>query len=152
MGKESIGYPLTEAQVSLLVHGPNFAVAPRHPLYGEYNTAVEQACLKLEPHSAEELRAEMRGALRHSKNPKRNITKEEVKALAELKKDQSRVILTVDKGVAIVVMDREEYNKKDQELLDDGGTYKILKSDPTNKMKNKLVSLLRTDQSRGGHQ
>ena len=26
--------PLTEAQVSLLVHGPNFAVAPRHPPMG----------------------------------------------------------------------------------------------------------------------
>ena len=106
------GTPLTEAQVSLLAHGPNFAVAPRHPPYGECITVVEQACLKLESHSAEELRAEMRGALRHSQNPKSNITKQEVQALAELKKDQSRVILTADKGVAIVVMDREEYNKK----------------------------------------
>ena len=26
--------PLTEAQVSLLLHGPNFTVAPRHPLWG----------------------------------------------------------------------------------------------------------------------
>ena len=26
--------PLTEAQVSLLAHGPNFAVAPRHPPVG----------------------------------------------------------------------------------------------------------------------
>ena len=49
--------PLTEVQFSLLVHGPNFAVAPRHPLYGQYITAIEQACLKLEPHNAEELRA-----------------------------------------------------------------------------------------------
>ena len=30
----------------------------------------------------------------------------------ELKKDQSRVILTADKGVAIVIMDKEEYNEK----------------------------------------
>ena len=28
------GTPLTEAQVSLLVHGPNSAVALRHPLWG----------------------------------------------------------------------------------------------------------------------
>ena len=75
MGQESNRYPLTEAQVSLLVHGPNFAVAPRYPPYWEYITAVEQACLKLEPNSAEELRAEMRGALKHSQNPKSNITK-----------------------------------------------------------------------------
>ena len=91
----------------------------------------------------------MREALRHSQNPKRNITKEEVQALAELKKDQSRVILTADKGVAKVVMDREEYNKKAQELLDDGETYKILKADPTNKMKNKLISLLKKIKAEG---
>ena len=115
-----LGTPLMEAQVSLLVHGPNFAVAPRHRPYWDYITMVQQACLNLEPHSAEELRAEIRGALKHSKNPKRNISKEEVQALAELKKDQSRVILTADKRVAVVVMDREEYNKKAQELLEDG--------------------------------
>ena len=150
MGKESIGYPLTEAQVSLLVHGPNFAVAPRHPPYGDYITMVEQTCLNLEPHSVEELRAEIRGALKHSKNPKRNISKEEVQELTELKKDQSRVILTVDKGVAIVVMDREEYNKKAQELLEDGGTYKIIKSDPTNRIKNELINLLKKIKAEGG--
>ena len=79
--------PLTEAQVSLLAHGTNFAIAPRNlPL--EYITAVEQACLNLEPHNAEELRAEIRRALRHVNNPRRNITKE-AQALAELKKDHS---------------------------------------------------------------
>ena len=47
-------------------------------------------------------------------------------------------------------MDREEYNKKAQELLEDGGTYKILKADPTNKMKNKLISLLKKIKAEGG--
>ena len=136
------GTPLTEAQVSLLVHGPILVLLPDTP-HGEYITAVEQACLKLELHSAEELRAEMRGALKHSQNPKRNITKQEVQALAELKKDQSRVILTADKGVAIVVMDKEDYNKKAQALLEDRGTYKILKADPSKRMKTKLINLLK---------
>ena len=60
----------------------------------------------------------MRGALRHSQKPKSNITKQEVQALVELKKDQSRVILTADMGVAIVIMDKEEYKKKAQTLLE----------------------------------
>ena len=34
---------------------------PDTPHYWEYTTAIEQACLKLEPHNAEELRATMRG-------------------------------------------------------------------------------------------
>ena len=60
-----LGVPLTKAQASLLTHGLNFAVAPRHP-HGDYIAAVEQAYLNLEPHNAEELRAETRGALKHS--------------------------------------------------------------------------------------
>ena len=51
---------LTEAQVSLPAHGPNFTITPRNIHYREYITAVEQACLNLEPHNAEGLRAEIR--------------------------------------------------------------------------------------------
>ena len=69
---------------------------------------MQLACQNLEPHSAEELRAEIRGALKHPYNPRKNISKEEAQALAELRKDQSGVILTADKRVALVVMDRTE--------------------------------------------
>ena len=106
--------------------------------------------MKLEPHNAEELRAEIRGALRNAKEPKRNITKQEVQALAELKKDQSRVILTADKGVAIVILDKEDYIKKAKTLLEDQQTYRMLKSDPTNRMKTKLINLLKKIKSEGG--
>ena len=44
-----------------------------------------------------------------------NITKEETQALAELRRDQSRVILTADKGVALVVLDRTEYTKRSRQ-------------------------------------
>ena len=39
-------------------------------------------------------------------------------------------------------MDRTAYNNKAQKLLEDGGTYKEIKTDPTNKLKNKLINLL----------
>ena len=65
--------------------------------------------MKLEPHNAEALRAAMRGALRNSQQPTNNITKQEIQVLADLRRDQDRVILTVDKGVAIVIMDKEYY-------------------------------------------
>ena len=94
-------------------------------------------------------RAEIRGALKHSHSPRKNITKEETQALAELKNDQSRVILTADKGVALVVMNRTEYNSKAQELLEDGGTYKLIKTDPTNKLKNKLINILKKIKTEG---
>ena len=142
--------PLTEAQFSLLLHGPNFTVAPRHPPW-DYITAIEQACLKLEPHNAEELRAAMRGALSNSQEPTSNITKQEVQVLVELKKDQSRVILTADKVVAIVIMDKEDYQEKAKALLEDQGTYKALKTDPTGRLKSKMINLLKKIKSEGGY-
>ena len=90
------------------------------------------------------------GPLRHSHKSRRNITKEEAETLSELKKDHSRVILTADKGVALVVMDRTEYNNKAQKLLEDEGTYKEIKTDPTNKLKNKLINLLKKIKAEGG--
>ena len=92
----------------------------------------------------------MRGALRNSQEPTRNITKQEVQELAELKKDQSRVILTVDKGVAMVIMDKEEYQEKAKALLEDQGTYKDLKADPTSRIKSKMINLLKKIKLEGG--
>ena len=44
--------------------------------------------------------------------PRQNITKEEHKAIGEMKRDNNRLILTADKGVALVVMDKENYVQK----------------------------------------
>ena len=68
----------------------------------------------------------------------------------ELKKDQSRVILTADKGVAIVIMDKEDYQEKAKALLEDQGTYKALKTDPTGRLKSKMINLLKKIKSEGG--
>ena len=72
------------------------------------------------------------------------------KALTELKQDQSRVVLTVDKGVAIVIMDQQDYTNKAQTLLQDTNTYKVLPKDPTSYLKNKLITLLKDIKQTGG--
>ena len=41
-----------------------------------------------------------------------NITKEERKALHNLRKDDSQVVLTVDKGVAPFIIDKDIYVEK----------------------------------------
>ena len=43
------------------------------------------------------MRADINGLLRKFHAPRPNLTKEERKALAELKRDKERVILTADK-------------------------------------------------------
>ena len=48
---------------------------------------------------------------------KSNIIKEESKALRELREDKKRMVLTPDKGVAMMVMDRKEYMEKVEDLL-----------------------------------
>ena len=49
----------------------------------------------------------------------------------------------MDKGVAMAVMDKEDYINKAKELLGQP-TYKRLDKDPTNRIKTKLITKLRT--------
>ena len=53
----------------MLAHGPGFTVTPRHPPYGDYIVVIKQVCGNMEPNNAEELRAEIRGALKHTHPP-----------------------------------------------------------------------------------
>ena len=59
------------------------------------------------------------------------------------------MVLTADKGVAMVVMGRHEYIKKARALLDDIKTYKPIPSDPTTKLKNKVVNILKIIKGEG---
>ena len=100
----------------------------------EYITFVESACQKLDHQEAEELRVDINRVLRSSHAPKPNLTKEELKALAELRKDSNRIIITADKGVSMVVMDRKDYIDKAANLLVQP-TYRTINRNPTNKLK-----------------
>ena len=66
-----------------------------------------------------------------------------------MKKDDTRQILTADKDVSMVVLDSEDYTAKSETLLQQSN-YKLLKADPTNKYKNKLIALLKTIKAEGG--
>ena len=81
--------------------------------------------------------------------PRPNITIQGARAIKELKSDQSRIILTADKGIAMVVMDRWDYNTKAQCLLDDKDTYRPLSKDPTAKLKSWLINILKNCKAQG---
>ena len=49
-----------------------------------------------------------------------------------------------------MIMDKPDYNTKAQELLNDKKTYKEINTDPTNKLKTKLISLLKKIKAEGG--
>ena len=52
-----------------------------------------------------------------SKLPKSNITKEERETLHNLKKDSNCIVLTTDKGVLLVIMNKDTYKEKYKTLL-----------------------------------
>ena len=141
--------PLTPAQRSVLAKGPNFAVTPRHPPNLEYITTIEAACSMLSQQDAEELRADINWVLRSSHPPKPNLTKAQNSAIRELKRDRDRIVLTADKGVAMIIMDRQDYIRKANNLLSQN-TYKTIQQDPTNTIKNKLITILKRVKSQTG--
>ena len=122
---------------------------PREPSVLEYITAIERTCSQLQQGKVEELRGEIKAILKKTSTSKSNITKEECQALRKLKKDENRMVLTADKGVSLVVLDKEDYIHKAEELLQQPN-YKTLTSDPTTKHKNKLVALLKSIKAEGG--
>ena len=141
--------PLSDAEEKLLAHGPNFVVVPKNQPIKQYVAAVEQACTKLEEGKAEEFRAQVKAAIQKIQKPKPNITGQERIALTKLKKDPSRMVLTADKGVALVIMNIEDYIKKAEDLLNQH-TYRVMASDPTMRLKNKLITLLKSIKAKGG--
>ena len=144
--------PLSEDQERLLARGPKFSIKPRQPPVSEYVVTVEQASSRLEKGETDEIRVEVKKASKRAQctpRPSSNISRKEYQALRELKEDKSRVILTADKGASLVIMDRTEYNKKTEELLNTG-TYKKIPQDPTKKKKNKLISILKNIKAAGG--
>ena len=141
--------PLTPAQRSVLAKGPNFAVTPKQPPNLEYITAIEAVCTKLSQQDAEELRADINRVLRSSHPPKPNLTKAQNLALRELKRDRDCIVLTADKGVAMVIMDGQDYINKANNLLNQN-TYRSIAKDPTNSIKNKLMNILKRIKSQTG--
>ena len=135
--------PLTEDQETLLKHGPNYAITPRRPPYEEYIKAIETVCLSLDAKSAEELRLDMYRVVRHPRQLKPNVGKGEMAAIKQLKADKDRVILTADKGVALVILEKKDYIEKAKQLLQDTNTYATIQADPTTKLKNRLITKLK---------
>ena len=66
-----------------------------------------------------------------------------------MKTDWSRIIFTVDRGVAMVVMDRQDYINKAQELIGNQDNDRPISKDPNPKLKIQLIQLLKDCKSHG---
>ena len=96
--------------------------------------ATEIAASKLPKQEAEEFRSDVNRLLKQQQQQHHkqcNLNPEQCRTLTQLKQDSTRVVLTADKGVAMVIMDQQDYNNKAQALLQDTNTYKVLSKYPT---------------------
>jgi len=108
----------------------------------EYVLSTEKACCQLAPAEAESMRGEIINILKKAKPPVPNISKEEKLVLDKLRKETSIRIIPADKGRATVIMDKDDYETRVEEMLDDEKTYGKLNKDPTQRFKKKLVSII----------
>ncbi|KAI8486064.1 hypothetical protein Bbelb_361640 [Branchiostoma belcheri] len=112
--KNLSSHTLTEPEKSLLSKGLNFAVAPNKipsiDIVTETESAIHRA--RLPQRQAEALRTKVATTLKVSKPPASNITREERAALKDLATNQGILILLADKGRCTVVLDSEQYDRK----------------------------------------
>ena len=88
---------------------------------------------KLTDQEAGELRVDINTLLRRTQVPKSDLTKEEINRLTQLKKDRDRLVLTADKEVAMVVMDKDDYIQKAESFLAQPA-YRTIDRDPTSQI------------------
>ena len=62
----------------------------------------------------------------------------------------TRIILTADKCVAPIVLDKADCIQKAENLLKQGGAYKTIAADPIKTQKNRLINLLMKIKAEGG--
>ena len=117
----------------------------------ELNIIVETEATtrSLDDESAAKLRSGVQSCLTNPKLPKSNMMKDEKLALKKLAEDKDIVFLPADKGNATVVLNKEDYNQKMNDLLKDA-SYKQMKSNPTTKVEKKVADALKEVESRGG--
>ena len=132
---------LTPSQEGVLKLGLNFAPAPTKFRLIDIVAAVDKGARKLKGMEAEDLCEWVRGILRHAKLPKDDLTKEQRKALKELRQIDE-LILLADKGNATVLMTRENYDTKMRGMIETA-TYRRLGKDPTITQENRISRKLK---------
>ncbi|XP_064463281.1 uncharacterized protein LOC135374214 [Ornithodoros turicata] len=133
---------LSPVETSVLAKGHGFNLTTARPPLAKMVAAVEDGIRHLDSSIQEQVRLKPIGIMsKIQKQQCHNITREEHKALRSLQEDSKIVILPADKGNSTVVLDRQDYDGKIRDLLDNS-TYENLKKDPTSQIQTKLNKIL----------
>jgi len=80
--------------------------------------------------------------LHNSRPPTPNVSLQEINALNNLKSDNSIIILKVYKGNTTVVMDKDDYDSKISQLINDNNTYRKIMMKPNTAIENDVNKFL----------
>ena len=75
--------------------------------------------------------------------PNALYSQEELNTLKDLRNDNSIVIMKLDKGNGVVILNKDEYHKKMDEILADSPKFEILDDDDAVKRENQVKALLK---------
>ena len=100
---------LTHKKTDLLVKYLNFAITSKTLPNTDIRATIEDAVKDLEKEEADTIGAKISLTLQNTKPPKDNLSKDEHRALKELKSDTLIIILPADKGRSAVIPNREDY-------------------------------------------
>ena len=120
-------YVLSHTEKKLLAKGLNFCLPPKQLKYADYLVHFEllyRDIRNLEILSNEDLdfvktKTALSSFRQCNKNPKQNLSKEELAALTNLSKNKDIVIQKADKGNSVVIVDKDTYIKRMENLLSD---------------------------------
>ncbi|KFD59963.1 hypothetical protein M514_11333 [Trichuris suis] len=126
----------------ILAKGLNFVPCPRAPSTLDIITSFEHGLASTEQSRAVEIKSAVaKLLLRHRFTQSRNLDHSDISALRNLRANDERIISKANKGNVVVVLDRSTYTDKMNHLLD-SSTYCPLRSDPTDRTRKALRSLL----------
>jgi sugar-specific transcriptional regulator TrmB len=129
-------YTLSQVEERLLCRGWDFCIENKITHFLEFETDIELNAMKIQPHCHEsvfrsicrQIHNASQQLMRTSKHKKiSNLSDEELVALKSLKSNNNIVICKADKGNCIVILDKESYIKKAEEILQ-GKQFEVLNS------------------------
>lgn len=127
--------------------GLNFVKTPKIIPKKEILASVEQGISNLNENTQCEVRANMYSILKQAKPPaKQNLNRGELKAIKELKADNTIIITKADKGNSVVLMDKAKYQGQVNDMLKDQTVYSRItdkRRNPTTKVEVELQNILK---------
>ncbi|XP_055842472.1 uncharacterized protein LOC129909411 [Episyrphus balteatus] len=136
---------LSAAATSILSKGLNFAPTPRRVPIESLIGSVEECIARNKFNSidTETIRQDIAVMVRRTKIPSAsNVSRDEMLALNELRREENILILSADKGNATVVLNRCDYLSKMNVLVEDVNIYLPVNYDPTARVLRKVTKLI----------